>query len=268
MPPDLLVVGESRRDGSELLGAFQKGIDDVRVEMLVPTLPDHRHRLFVRQGRFVNPPADQSVVHVGHRHQPRRQRNLFAPQPFGIAAAVPFFLMGIGDFPSEAQEGIGGVEIPLGGRDGIAPQCGMGLHDLEFVRGQSARLEQDAVGNPHLADIVQRRRLEQQFDGFVVQGGGEAGVMAKMLGQRPDIVLGAADVVAGGVVAGFRQRSHRHDGDFLNRHHLATAAPHLRLQIGIAVLQELPGAFQRQMRFDPGQHDRWADRFGDVVHRA
>jgi hypothetical protein len=39
----------------------------------------------------------------------------------------------------------------------------VGLHDLELVRREPPRLEQDAVGNADLADVVEGRRLESRL---------------------------------------------------------------------------------------------------------
>ena len=40
---------------------------------------------------------------------------------------------------------------------------GVGLHDLEFIRGEPTRLEQDMVGDADLAHVVQRRCAPDQL---------------------------------------------------------------------------------------------------------
>jgi len=59
----------------------------------------------------------------------------------------------------------------------------VGLHDGEFLGAQLARLEQDAVRNADLADVVQRRRLEQQVQGFVIEKAGKARMRLQTAGQ-------------------------------------------------------------------------------------
>ena len=97
---------------------------------------------------------------------------------------------------------------------------------------------------------------------------GEARMAAQLLGQRLDVVLGAADVVAGIGVAGFGQRGHGLDGHILDRHHLARAAGHFLFEESRLVAQEVGGGLEAQVGLDARQHDRRADRLGDVVHRA
>ncbi len=82
----------------------------------------------------------------------------------------------------------------------------MVLHLGKLVRIQLAGLEQDPIRHADLADVVQRGRFEQQIDGLGSQLGTKAGVLAEGLRQQPYIVLGAQDMVAGLVVAGFGKR--------------------------------------------------------------
>jgi hypothetical protein len=81
--------------------------------------------------------------------------------------------------------------------------------------------------------------LNSSFDGVVVQVVAEARMLAQVLGQHPDVVLGAADVVAGFVVARFGQRGHGVDGDVLDRAQFARASLHFLLQVGVLVAQEV-----------------------------
>ncbi len=151
----------------------------------------------------------------------------------------------VGDLARVTQERIARTALGLGIGNGIAAEHGVGLHGLEFFRGQLARLEQDAVRNADLADIVQRRGLEQQVDRAFVQLRAESRVMTQRAGQCPHIVLGAADVVAGLVVAGFGERGQRDDGRVLDLGDLARAPLHLGLQIGRTVAQEIVRLLER-----------------------
>ena len=134
------------------------------IEVLSPSLADDLHGLLVGHGRLVDAPADQRVVDVGHRHQPRRDRNLVAGQSSRIADAIPLLLVRQAISLASSRKSTGVAQLPLGLLDRVAAERRVGLHDLELFRRQLARLEQDAVGDADLADVVQRRRLVQQLD--------------------------------------------------------------------------------------------------------
>jgi len=187
-------------------------------------------------------------------------------QALGIAGAVPFFLVAVGDFPGQAQEGVGAADQAFGVENGVPAQGGVGLHDLELFRGELARFEQDAVRNAHLADVVEGGGFVEQVDGGVVQQFGKAGMALELAGQGPDVVLGAADVVARFVIPGFRQGGHGHDGHILDHGHFPGAALHLFFQVGVLVPEKVPGGLQGQVVFYPGEDDGGADGLGDVIH--
>jgi len=193
---------------------------------------------------------------------------IFAGQALRVATTVPFFLVIERDFLGAGEEGHFHAKLFLRVFDGVFAQRGVGLHDLEFFRLELAGLEQDAVGDADLADIMERRRLEQQFDLVRRQVGGKARVALQLLGQRLDVELGAADMVAGVVVARFRQRSHGQNRDILDRHDLAGALAHFLFQIDILVAQKIRAGLDVQLGLDARQHDGRRDRFGDVVGRA
>lgn len=108
-------------------------------------------------------------------------------------------------------------------------------------------------------------RFEQQIDGLGGQLGTKAGMLAEGLRQQPHIVLGAQDMVAGLVVAGFGKRGKGMDGDVLDQFVLPGTALHLLLQEGVLVVQQISRRFQLQVVSDPRQHDGGSDRLVDVV---
>ena len=221
----------------------------------------------MRERGLVHTLADERVVHVGHGHEARRHGDGVALEAFGVARAIPLLLVAVGDFLGHAEERHAHAQAPLGLLDGIAPQRGVGFHDLELLHRQLARLEQDGVGDADLADVVQRRRLVQQVDHAVGEHVGEARVVAQVLGQGLHVQLGATDVVAGLVVARLGQRGHGHDGHVLDGLHLQRAQRHLALQVGALVAQEVGRGLERQVRGHARQQDGRADGLGDVVHR-
>ncbi len=231
-------------------------------------LDDGGASLLVREGRLVHALADERVVHVGHRHQPRRDGNRIARQPQRVTAAVPLLLVAVGDFLGHAQERHPHAQPPLGVLDGVAAERGVGLHDLELLGGELARLEEDAVGNADLADVVQRRGFVEQVDHALVEHRLKARMARQPLGQGLDVELRAPDVVAGFVVPRFRERGHGHDGHVLDGLHFQRPQGHLALEVGALVAQEIRRGLQREVGVHPRQQDGRTDRLGDVVHRA
>ena len=81
---------------------------------------------------------------------------------------------------------------------------------------------------------------------------GKARVLAQLQRKQLDVVLGADDVVAGLVVARFRERRHGEDGDVLDIVHLFGSACHFLLEKSILVFQEVCGGFERQTGLHAG----------------
>ena len=123
--------------------------------------------------------------------------------------------MRIGDLLGQGQKINLGTNQPLSVLDHIAAQGRVGFHDGHFIGIKPAGLEQNPVRDANFANVMQRRRPKQQVDVAVGQKSGKAGVLLQLPAQRPHIVLGAPDVVAGFVVAGFRQCGQRGDGHIL-----------------------------------------------------
>ena len=139
-------------------------------------------------------------------------------------------MVGQGDLAGMAQKGTG-AEFVFGGPQGRGAQLGMGSHHRPFLVGEFAGLQEDGVGDAHLAHIVQRRRLVDELDRLVVEFGAKARVIAQLHRQRANIALGPQDVRAGLVVTGLGQRGERQDRDVLGplqqRGALAQAGDHL-----------------------------------------
>ncbi len=114
-------------------------------------------------------------------------------------------------------------------------------HHLPFVRIQAPCLLQNAVRDPDLAHVVHRRRIEQIIGPGRTQAGGQAEQMCVV--AHPD------HVQPGFVVLVFRRQSQALDD----------------LEPGLLQILEPD---QRQVRAHPGQHDRGAERFTDVVDPA
>ena len=176
--------------------------------------------------------------------------------------------MAVGNFFGVVQKFDFQSQLVLCMLNRIAPQLAVRLHDLELVGLEPAGLEQDAVWNADFANVVQGGRLEQDIDRALVQKTGKARMPAQLVGQQTQVVLRAADVVAGVVVAGLRQGGHGQNGDILNRRQLPAAALHLGFQVIIFVPQEVRSSLDLQLGGHPRQHDGRIDGLGDEIHRA
>ena len=68
-----------------------------------------------------------------------------------------------------------------------APISGVLLHDLEFFAGEPAGLEQDAVGDAHFADVVQRAGHVDELHVVAVDLIAKLGLPRQMLGDHPAV---------------------------------------------------------------------------------
>ena len=177
-------TGIAGRDGLQRVTAFEEGVDDVGVEVAAALLDDEAGDFDERQRVLVDATADQGVEHIGQRHQARRQRDRFTLDTLRVATAVPALVMQRRDLARHDQEierpalrsrvGAGGArgasEVFVGREfaqravDRLAADFGVPLHDLELLAAQAAGLQQDRVRNADLADIVQRRGLDDGLE--------------------------------------------------------------------------------------------------------
>ncbi len=88
-----------------------------------------------------------------------------------------------------------------------------------------------------------------------------------LIRQRLDVVLRAADMVAGVGIPRLGQRRQSEDGGVLDRHDLPRAPCHLLLQKACFIPQKIGAGLEFQMCFHPRQHDGRADGLDNVIHR-
>ena len=93
-------------------------------------------------------------------------------------------------------------------------------------------------------------------------------MLSQCFGQTPHIPLGAQDVVAGFVVAGFGHRRQRKHSHVLHRLDHARATLYLGFEPGVLVAQHILRMLEFQVCAYPRQHNRGTDRLGNVVHRT
>ena len=99
----------------------------------------------------------------------------------------------------------------------LLPIVGMPLHDLEFFFSKRTGLEQDAVGNAHLADVVQRAGHIEQLNVVAVDLISIFLLRRKMLGDHAAILADAFQVRARVLIARlgeFRQAEDDHFAAF------------------------------------------------------
>ncbi len=177
---------------------LKERLDDARVELGARRGADHRDRLLDRPRLLVRPLVRERVEHVGDRHDPPDQRDVVADQALRIAAPVPPLVVGLGDHARELQRRRAASEQqPRAERR-------VGLHQLLLVTVEPTRLQQHAIGDRELADVVQRGGFAQQRDAL----GGDAEALAD-LGRHLADPFGVLVGLVVAVLAGDRQQLQR-----------------------------------------------------------
>ena len=142
----------------------------------------------------------QGIVDIHDRDDASGFGNLIARQPLRVPGPIPVLVMGQCDLAGQAQQ-----RNPRS-RQNRRPHRRVGLDDAELLPRQQARLPQDLVGNPDLADVVHRRRQPNFLGGF--------GIPAAFLGEDLRVLADAADVRPGFGVA-VLGRGDEPEGDLL-----------------------------------------------------
>ena len=175
-------------------------------------------------------------------------------RPARVAGAVPLLLVAEGDRRRHVQD--------RGGRAAhqAVALLGVGLHDRALLRRERPRLQQDRVGDRHLADVVQRRRVLEPL--------AELRVHADVFGQQHREAPDALDVRAGVLVAELDRHRQALDGLRLrdlelreSAFELAGAVLDLVFERHPAALAEVPAERDRRStRARPGSRRRAAMR--------
>ena len=128
---------------------LQERLHHARLEVCARQFADMLQRPGARPGRAVGAVRRQRIVDVHDAEDAGAERDLFAFEAARVAAAVPFLVVAVGDVERPLQVGDRLEHLP-----GVG---GMHVHERPLVVGQRVGLEQDAVGDAHLADIMQQR---------------------------------------------------------------------------------------------------------------
>ncbi len=139
----------------EFLLGLDECIDNIRVEMDAALFENDRFSDVMGKGVFVHAFRGERVVDVRQGHDPPAQRNLVPHEPLRISAAVVPLVVRERDIVGHAEEFRVGL---IAGRRGqrVRTDADVRLHDLEFLVGERAPLEEHAVLDADFADVVQR----------------------------------------------------------------------------------------------------------------
>ena len=257
-----------RCDFLEPIRNIQEGGCDVRIEMRASAFLDDPCCGFVGKGRLVYPLADQGVIDVRERHEPCRQGYFVRAQSSRVSRAVPFFMMAPGNLPGVVQEGGGRIEELFTSMYRVAAEGGVSLHDLELLGTQFPGLQQDAIGNTHLADIVKRRGFPKEIYRVVREISLEPGMVPDPFAEDTHVELGPPDVIPRFIVSGLGEGAHGHHRHILDGPDFPRPADDLILEEIPPAPDEIAGLLCMKVRPDPRQHDGRTGRFCNVIHRA
>src|SRR6266702_7660004 len=134
------------RDGQEDFHYF-------RIELAAGAPFDFLPRVWYRERPPIRPVADHGIERVGDGEDTRPQWNLITSQAPGIARAVKSLLV--------RKHNFRGIAKKWDANQHVVADFAVCAHDFFFLVGKRAGLSQDAIGNGHLADIVEKRGTGQ-----------------------------------------------------------------------------------------------------------
>src|SRR6267378_214475 len=197
--------GSSGRKGREARGSGGVLLAE-RLELVVRNVRERLHaagielgsaaardlqaRLGERRRLAIRPVAGHRVQRIRDREDARAERDRLSPELVRISAAVPALLVREHDLR-------GGAEEVDGLQDAVA-HLGMPPHLRPLCLGQRTRLEENAVRNADLADVVEERAAADVLDlvlGYAHPPGDGDGVAHHALGVIAGLVLASVERV-------------------------------------------------------------------------
>ena len=252
--------------------------------MLAGALADYVTGLLMRHAGLVDPLADQGVVDISHRHQPRRQGDTIPLGTIRIARAVPLLVVTVGDLHGppqvlgRSQIAVARAQFFANGVEGVAPDFRMQFDNLALIRRKPSRFLQNRIRDTDLADVVQGRGGLHLLDPVRVD---RIVGLAQLAGQNLNVFFDPLQMFTRIVVAALREFGHAENNGVLRPDQsgmlffeLARALLHLLLQVfvqiaqlGVGHLQLLLEAAQGQVGVHPGDDLFGLKGLGDIVHR-
>src|SRR6516225_5831146 len=126
-----------------------KHFDYFRVELATGAALDFFARVRHWQRPAVRAVADHGIERIGDGEDARSERNLVSSQPARVAGAVVKLLVREHDFR--------GIAKKRDANQHVIAAFAMSAHDFLLVLVEGTGLSEDAVGNGHLADVVEKR---------------------------------------------------------------------------------------------------------------
>ena len=126
------------------------------------TVADVMQNVLGRPTLTIGPVGEKGIPHVDNGENARRERDLFAFETQRIAAAIPFFVMRVGNIECGPQV--------FDGRKQFERVNRMFFHYDPFRVGKRAGFEQNRVGDAHFADISRSANQAAAFKGCLTCG--------------------------------------------------------------------------------------------------
>ena len=180
---------DARRRAQTFQGAFE-GDDHVRVELRAGAASQLGQALAIAQRASIGPLAGHGVVAVHHAHRPGDQRDRLAGQAVGVALSVETFVV----VAHPRHE----LVVEQGAHD-LGADAGVLAHELPLFGRQRPGLEQHAVGDADLADVVQEGDVAHLLE--AIRGPVQLGTQQGHVGGHP------AGVAEGVVILGRQRRA-------------------------------------------------------------
>src|SRR6185437_13777571 len=129
-------------------------VDHVRIELPLPLLQDLATCRAPAQRPPIRPMARHGIERIGDGEDPRTERNLFTHETVRVAASIPAFVVRPHDLePFTLQE--------HNSREHRLSEHRVRLHPPALRWAQGAGLQQDAVRDSDLADIVEQESVRR-----------------------------------------------------------------------------------------------------------
>src|SRR2546427_5881170 len=119
----------------------------MRVELTTRKMANRLARRLKRGGATIGPVGGDGIQRVCYGKDPSAQKNFFSLETARVAAAVEALVM--------REDHLGDVRKKGDVLDEVESDLCVPLHQSALIRGERPRLEQDAIGDAELSDIMQ-----------------------------------------------------------------------------------------------------------------
>lgn len=242
-------------DRACLGGRLEEEIENERIELRASPGRHQLQRFLDVVGVAVGPAARQCVEDVRNRGDPALERYLLACDALGVAGPVVSLVMGKRDRGGEIEEMRGRP------REDRVPDRRVPLDQTPLLRIQSGRLQQDAVRDRDLADVVEAAGDADQVAVLVVE--------SQPLGEHEAVAAHALGVPAGLDVAKLDRRCEAADHLLSGNSKLALRAAQLGDRLVEILLRPRPLAqLLLERRVDPRVVERERRKTSETIEHG